>query len=92
MLTHELAESIGYSRRDAYQHSNVRTVVGEEVVYWVRVVELDMLGIVTPDFAVTVGSLRDHKIDGLVGMSFLRHLNFEVRPAENRILVELIQR
>ena len=34
--------------------------------------------------------LGHQDIDGLVGMNFLRHFNFEVRPAEQRILVELI--
>jgi hypothetical protein len=29
---------------------------------------------------------------GLVGMSFLRHYNFEIRPADRQILVELIKR
>lgn len=51
-----------------------------------------MLGVTTPNFAVAVFPLGHQDIDGLVGMNFLRHFNFEVRPAERRILVELIKR
>ncbi len=46
----------------------------------------------TPDFALTVFPLGHKDIDGLVGMNFLRHFNFEVRPADQQILVELIKR
>jgi hypothetical protein len=29
--------------------------------------------------------------DGLIGMNFLRHFNFEVRPAEQLMHLELIE-
>ena len=61
----------------------------EERGYWLRVQDLAVLGVSTP-FEVTVFSLGHRDIDGLVGMNFLRHFNFEVRPAERRILLELI--
>ena len=50
-----------------------------------------MLNVTTPDFALTVFPLG-HDIDGLVGMNFLRHFNFEVRPDERLIHLELIKR
>jgi len=45
---------------------------------------LDVLGIATP--------LGHQNLDGLVGMNFLRHLNFEIRPAKNLIHLELIEK
>lgn len=48
------------------------------------------LGVTTPNFALTVFPLAYGDIDGLVGMNFLRHFNFEVRPADQQILLELI--
>jgi len=53
--------------------------------------QLDVLGIATPNFAVTVFPLGHQNLDGLVGMNFLRHFNFEVRPEECLINLELIK-
>jgi hypothetical protein len=50
-----------------------------------------VLGIATPNFAVTVFSLGHQGIDGLVGMNFLRHFNLEIRPAEQTIHLEMIE-
>jgi hypothetical protein len=54
------------------------------------VTEFSALGVSTPNFALQVFDLDHEGIDGLLGMNFLRHFNFEIRPAERRILVELI--
>lgn len=91
-LTPELIENIGYTRRDGFRNAKVHTAVGEEHGYWLRVAELTVLDVTTPDFAVAVFPLGHDDIDGLLGMNFLRHFNFEVRPAERRIIVELLGR
>jgi predicted aspartyl protease len=88
-LVPDVIAEIGYSRRDGYRDAVVHTAIGEERGYWLRVQALAVLGVSTP-FEVTVFSLGHRDIDGLVGMNFLRHFNFEVRPAERRILLELI--
>jgi len=50
-----------------------------------------MLGVTTPNFEVHVFDLDHEGFDGLlVGMNFLRHFNFEVRPGDHQILLELI--
>ena len=42
-----------------------------------------------PDFALHVHDLPDDiGIDGLLGLSFLRHFNYEVRSEEGRIRVD----
>ena len=60
----------------------------EEHGYWLRVAQCTVFGVTTPNFALTVFALGHKDTDGLVGMSFLRHFNFEVRPADRKILVE----
>jgi clan AA aspartic protease (TIGR02281 family) len=90
-LTPQVVEKIGYTRRGGFKKAKVHTAIGEEHGYWLRVAELTVLGVTTPDFALTV--FRRHKdIDGLVGMNFLRHFNFEIRPGDRQIVIELIER
>jgi clan AA aspartic protease (TIGR02281 family) len=89
-LTPRVVERIGYTRQDGHKEARVQTAVGEEHGYWLRVAELTVLGVTTPSFALAVFPLGHQNLDGLVGMNFLRHFNFEIRPAEQRILVELI--
>lgn len=90
-LTPAVAKKVGYSGRDAYKQSRVHTAVGEERGYWIHVAEFTVLDVTTPDFALTVFPLAHKDIDGLVGMNFLRHFNFEIRPAERLIHLELIE-
>ena len=89
-LVPEVIERIGYTPRDGFQKAKVHTATGEEKGYWLRVAEITVLGVTTPDFALAVFPLGHQEIDGLVGMNFLRHFNVEIRPAERRILVDLI--
>jgi clan AA aspartic protease (TIGR02281 family) len=89
-LVPEVIDRIGYSRRDSFKKAKVHTAVGEEKGYWIPVAELTVLGVTTPDFTLAVFPLGYQDIEGLVGMNFLRHFNFEIRPGERRILVELI--
>jgi clan AA aspartic protease (TIGR02281 family) len=91
-LTPRVVEKIGYTRRAGFKKAKVHTAIGEEHGYWLRVAELAVLGVTTPNFALTVLPLGHEDIDGLVGMNFLRHFNFEIRPADQQILVELIER
>jgi len=91
-LTPSVIEKVGYTRRDGFKRAKVHTAIGEEHGYWVRVAELTVLGVATPNFALTVFPLGHKDIDGLVGMNFLRHFNFEVRPADRQIVVEFLAR
>lgn len=90
-LTPDVIKAVGYSRRDAYKESTVHTAIGKERGYWIHVAEFTVLDVTTPDFALTVFPLGHKDIDGLVGMNFLRHFNFEVRPEECLIHLELIK-
>jgi clan AA aspartic protease (TIGR02281 family) len=90
-LTPQVVAKIGYSRRDGYKRARVHTAIGEEHGYWLRVAEFTVLNVTTPDFALTVFPLGHDDIDGLVGMNFLRHFNFEIRPEEHLIHLELLK-
>jgi clan AA aspartic protease (TIGR02281 family) len=90
-LTPKLVARIGYSRKDGYKDAKVHTAIGEERGYWLHVALLDVLGIATPDFAVTVFPLGHQDLDGLIGMNFLRNFNFEVRPEDRMIHLELLE-
>ena len=86
----ELADEIGYSARDGQQRTVVRSAVGNEVGYTLRVAKLFALGLGVRNHEVNVFDLDFGRIDGLIGLNFLDALNYEIRSAERRILVEKI--
>jgi len=86
----EIADSIGYSSRDGFKRTRVRTAIGDEEGYGLRVAELTVVGFTMSSFPINVFDLGYEDIDGLLGMNFLSEFNFEVRSAEQRILVEKI--
>lgn len=69
----------------------MRTAVGSEEGFLLEVARLDVLGLTRPRFPVHVFDLGHDDIDGLLGLNFLSELNYEVRSAERRILVEEIE-
>jgi clan AA aspartic protease (TIGR02281 family) len=89
-ITPEIADDLGYSARDGRRRTRVHTAVGIEQGYVLEVAKLAVLGVTACDFPVHVFDLGHDDIDGLIGMNFLSLLNFEVRSAESRILVEPI--
>jgi len=86
----EILDEIGYSARDGNKLSKVHSAIGEEHGYSLHLAEFSALGVTTPNFMVNVFDLGVDGFDGLLGMNFLRHFNFEVRPFDRQILVELI--
>jgi clan AA aspartic protease (TIGR02281 family) len=86
----ELADRIGYSARDGYKRTKVRTAIGEEEAYILRVAELTVLGFTMPRFPVHVFDLAHGDLAGLLGLNFLNDFNYDILSAEQRILVEKI--
>jgi hypothetical protein len=67
----------------------VRAAIGKEQGYTLRVARFASLGFAVPDLRIHVFDLATGwGIDGLVGLSFLRQFNYQVRSAEGRVLVE----
>lgn len=91
-LTPEIVDALGYGARERLQRTRVRTAIGSEQGYVLEVSRLSVLGIVAQTLPVNVFDLGHDDIDGLVGMNLLSLLNYEVRSAEYRILVEPVTR
>ena len=79
------------SARDGIKRARVHTAIGSEEGYLLRVAELAALGVTMPSFPVHVFDVGHDDIDGLLGLNFLYELNYEVRSAERRTLVEKIE-
>jgi predicted aspartyl protease len=82
-----IVESIGYTSAARVARSVMRTAAAVEYGYIVRLVQLSALGFTIPHVHVDVADLG-YGIDGVLGMNFLSDFNFEIRPAERRILAE----
>jgi predicted aspartyl protease len=86
-----LVDDLGYSPRQGEEITTVRTAVGKEHGYVMRVSRFWALGFTVSSFPVHVFDLPDgFGIDGLVGLSFLRQFNIEIRLAEGRLLVDRV--
>lgn len=68
--------------------TSVRSAVGEEPGYMLRVRRFESLGFAFNDFLIHVHDLPSgFGIDGVLGLSFLKRCNYEIRCTEGRILV-----
>jgi len=90
IIASEILDELGYSARaHGEQHASTRSIAGREHGYMLRVKQLECLGVVEHDFRVYAQDLPSGwDIDGLLGLSFLRLLNYEVRSLEGRIVAE----
>jgi clan AA aspartic protease (TIGR02281 family) len=88
-LVPSVAESIGFSSSDCVAWSVTRTAAANERGYIVQLAQITTLGFTVPDLHAVVADLG-YGIDGVIGMHFLSDFNFEIRPAERRVLVERI--
>lgn len=86
-----ILDDLGYNPRQGEEITTVRTAVGKEHGYVMRVSRFWALGFTVANFPVDVFDLPDgFGIDGLVGLSFLRPFNIEIRLAEGRLLVDRV--
>ncbi|MCC7243312.1 MAG: aspartyl protease family protein [Acidobacteria bacterium] len=90
IIVPEVIDDLGYSAREhGEQIAVMRSAVGHEHGYMIRVARFACLGLQETSFRVHAQDLPEGwGIDGLVGLSFLRQLNYEIRSREGRILVE----
>jgi hypothetical protein len=67
----------------------VRSAIGKEQGWTLRVKRFSTLGFAVPDYRIHVFDLATgNDIDGLIGLSFLTSFNCEFRFTEGRIRVE----
>ncbi len=89
IIVPEVLDELGYNPRQGEAITVMRSVVGREHGYMIRVEPLECLGHQARNFCVNAQDLPEGwNIEGLVGLSFLRQFNYEVRSAEGRIRVE----
>lgn len=89
IIVPRVVEELGYSARDAEVMTHAYSALGSDDGYLLRVARFATLGFAMADFPIHVFELADHEpFDGLVGLSFLRWFNYQVRSEEGRILVE----
>lgn len=82
-------DELGYSPRDGEARTVIRSAVGREEGYLIRVAGFACLGHREPHFRIHAHDLPDGwAIDGLIGLNFLRLMNYEVRSLEGRLRVE----
>ena len=86
MVTPYVIEDIGYSARDGSAITTVCSAIGQEHGYTLKVARIAALGFVFRDFEVNVFDLAaGHGIDGLIGLSFLRSFDYEIRSIAGKI-------
>lgn len=87
----EIIDDLGYSPRQGDAITSVSSAIGREPGYMLRVTRFTSLGFSFQNFTVHVHDLPEGiGIDGLLGLSFLRHFNYEVRSREGRICIDRI--
>jgi predicted aspartyl protease len=91
LIAPDIIDLIGYSPRDAERATSVTSAIGKEHGYILRVRTFAALGVAREDVRVHVFDLPDrYGIDGLIGLSFLRALNVELRFGDGEIVIEPI--
>jgi len=85
----EVLDELGYNPRQGEGITVIRSAVGREEGYLIRVARFACLGHESNEFRVHAHDLPEGwNIEGLIGLTFLRQLNYEIRSVEGRILIE----
>jgi len=87
----EFLDEIGYGPQHGDRITSVTSAIGDEPGYMMPVTRFSALGFTVTDFRIHVHDLPETLgIQGLLGLSFLKQLNYEIRSAEGRILAARI--
>jgi len=92
IIVPEILDELGFNPRNGEAITTMRSAVGCELGYLIRVPQFECLGYQVRDFRVHAHDLPESwNIRGLIGLSFLRQFNYEVRSLEGRICVERVR-
>jgi predicted aspartyl protease len=88
-VTPDIIDELGYIPAEGEAITAVRSAIGRETGYILRVQRFESLGFGFDDFLIHVHDLpTGFGIDGLLGLSFLKKFNYEIRSTEGRIVIE----
>jgi len=91
IIVPDILDELGYNPRQGEAITVMRSAVGREQGYLIRVAHFECLGHAMSDFRVHAQDLPDGwGIEGLIGLNFLRQLNYEIRSVEGLILAEQV--
>jgi gag-polyprotein putative aspartyl protease len=85
LISPVFTDALGYGAHLSDRRTVVRSAIGSEPGYLMRVARFAALGLELADFSLHVHDLPDDDIHGLLGLDFLRRLDFDVRPARGEI-------
>lgn len=87
----EFLDQIGYGPQHGDRITSITSAIGDEPGYMMPVTRFSALGFTLTNFRIHVHDLPDTLgIQGLLGLSFLKQFNYEIRSAEGRILTTRI--
>lgn len=87
----EFLDEIGYGPQHGDRITSVTSAIGDEPGYLMLVSRFSALGFTLANFRIHVHDLPETLgIQGLLGLSFLKQFNYEIRSAEGRILVSQV--
>jgi hypothetical protein len=90
-ISSDIIDELGYSAIEGEAITAVHSAIGKESGYTLRVKRFESLGFGFDDFLIHVHDLpAGYGIDGLLGLTFLKNFNCEIRFGEGRILVERV--
>jgi hypothetical protein len=89
ILIPQVIAKLGYREDDMVRRTVIRSPLGDERGYLLHVRRFTALGFSIADFPLDAHALPPgHGVDGLLGLSFLRHFNVELRFAEGIIRID----
>lgn len=88
LIIPEVTDDLGYSARDGEAITVIRSPIGREQGYLMRVAKFSALGFDLTDFRIHVHDLPDgYGIEGVLGLNFLRNFDYEVRSILGQLRV-----
>jgi predicted aspartyl protease len=89
LIIPEVTDDLGYSARYGEAITVIRSPIGREQGYLMRVAKFSALGFDLTDFRIHVHDLPDgYGIEGVLGLNFLHNFDYEVRSILGQLRVD----
>ena len=87
IIDYRIAESLGYSSKNAIAPSRVSSAAGKEEGFRLHIAAFETLGKRTENFEVACHALLEQGVEGLLGMTFLEQFDFCLYPSRQVIRI-----